>query len=130
MEGMAEQPYRGTHETLDAEARSRHAVREVGRWRDRMRMGVVLGFVLAGLGVAVVVIQLVQPLMPHTLGVGFLRIAMLVGIATWVAMIALGKVVAGQLVRVRTAAAVARIAARYQVPRDELERDTRVDGLK
>jgi hypothetical protein len=122
---MADEPYRGSHDTLDAEARARAAVRDIARWRDRLRSGIVLGFVLAGLAAAMLTIKPVGDAMSWGVGGGY-RIGLLAGIAVWVAVITIGKLVADRAMRLRTPAAVARIAARWRVSSDELARDTRL----
>jgi hypothetical protein len=123
--------YRGTHATLDAEAREHAATRELGHWRYRTLTSILLVFVVGGIAVALLAIDLATDVQRRIdSGVAFPRVSTVVGIVAWLAVIYLGRVVARAIVRARTAAAVARIAARYDIPPDGLAATARAaNGL-
>jgi hypothetical protein len=112
--------YRGTHATLDAAAREDAATRELGSWRYRTLTSILLVFVVGGIGVALATIALANDLQHRADGVAFSRVSTLAGIVAWLAIIYVGRVIARAAVRARTPAAVTRIAARYDIPRDGL----------
>jgi hypothetical protein len=115
---MAEldEPYRETVDRLGLEEREAEAVRVLGNWRDRTRTRVLVGAALAGVG---------------TFALGFyggvelqlmigdfvqVRLAVLVGVACFIATLFAGRQVARIVVRRRSPALVEQLAADYEVP--------------
>ena len=110
------EPYRETVDRLGLEEREAEAVRVLGNWRDRMRTRVLVGAALAGVG---------------TFALGFyggvelqlmigdfvqVRLAVLVGVACFIATLFAGRQVARIVVRRRSPALVEQLAADYEVP--------------
>jgi hypothetical protein len=114
--GMADEPYRGTRDTLDAGARELDAKRELAEWRYQLLTRVTLVFMGIGLGVACAVVGVVDVVQRELFGgSSWLKVSLVAGIAAWAVTIGVGKLVAKQVARRRTAAAVERVAARHQV---------------
>jgi hypothetical protein len=122
---MADQPYRGTHATLDAAARGRAAAAAFARWRLQLVTAITLAFVVGGVAVALGVYAAAGSAQQAVFGTSYAKLGMLVGIVAWCGAIALGKVVARRVAMARTGAAVKRIAAERGVAEAVVEEAAR-----
>jgi glutamyl-tRNA reductase len=120
MTSELEPPYRETVDRLGLEEREAEAIRVLGRWRDRMRTRVLIGSAVVGLGTFAVgfyggiVLQLMIS------NVVQIRLAVLVGAASFIATLMAGRQVARIVVRRRSPALVEALAADYEVPPERL----------
>jgi hypothetical protein len=107
---MADQPYRGVNDTLDAAARERAAVLAFKRWRLQLVTAVTLAFVVGGVAVALAGYAVADRVQQAVLGTSYAKLGMFVGVVAWAGAISVGKVVARRVAMARSGAAVKRIA--------------------
>jgi len=114
------EPYRETVDRLGLEEREAEAIRVLGRWRDRLKTRVLVGAAIAGLGTFAVGFYggvALQLMLTNAVQV---RLAVLVGVACFIATLLAGRQVARMLVRRRSPALVAQLAEDYEVPSERL----------
>jgi hypothetical protein len=110
---MAEAPYRGTNDTLDAAARGKAAATAFLRWRFQLVTAITLGFVFGGVAVALGGYAAAMSLQQTLIATSYTKLGMFAGIVAWCGAIAVGKIVARSVAVARTGAAVQRIAAQH-----------------
>jgi len=114
------EPYREIVDRLGLEAREAEAIRVLGRWRDRLKTRVLVGAAVAGLGTFAVGFYGGVALQLMLTNVVQVRLAVLVGVACFIATLLAGRQVARMLVRRRSPALVAQLAEDYEVPSERL----------
>ncbi len=113
--------YRHMPDVLGEAEREEEAVRVLGRWRDRMRMRVLVAFALPGLIPALIVYWWVQELQfSHNHGRAFLVINVGAASVCWAAVLFAGAMVARRVLRARTPAKVTELAKAYEIPEPRL----------
>jgi hypothetical protein len=114
-------PYREDEDRLGAEERDGEAVRQLGRWRDRVRAQILLSAALVGLATAVATVYVVTELQFRmNEGVASIRISILVATVLFVAAMFAGRQVARMFVARRMGAKIDELAKAYEIPRETL----------
>jgi glutamyl-tRNA reductase len=113
-------PYRETVDRLGLEEREAEAIRVLGRWRDRMRTRVLVGAAVVGLGTFAVGFYGGIALQLMITNVVQVRLAVLVGAASFIATLLAGRQVARIVVRRRSRPLVEALAEDYEVPAERL----------
>ncbi len=115
-----DEPYRETVDRLGLEEREAEAVRVLGRWRDRLRTRVLVAAAVAGIGTFAVGFYGGIELQLMVADVVQIRLAVLVGAASFIATLLAGRQVARIVVRRRSPLLVEALAADYEVPAERL----------
>jgi glutamyl-tRNA reductase len=119
-------PYRETVDRLGLEERETEAIRVLGRWRDRVRTRVLVGAAIVGLGTFAVGFYGGVALQLMVSNVVQVRLAVLVGAASFIATLFAGRQVARIVVRRRSSALVEALAEDYEVPPERLAEMTQL----
>ena len=113
--------YREGEDRLGAEERDAEAVRQLGRWRDRVRAQILLIAALVGLAVAVGVVYAVTELQFRmNEGVASIRISILAASVFFVGAMFAGRQVGRLTVARRMDAKVDELAKAYEIRRESL----------
>jgi uncharacterized membrane protein len=110
-------PYREDEDRLGAEERDGEAVRELGRWRDRVRARILLIAALVGL---VFFFYVVRLQFQKDEGIASVRIGILVATVFFVAAMFAGRQVGRIFVARRMDAKIDELAKAYEIPRATL----------
>jgi len=112
-------PYREEEDRLGAEERDGEAVRQLGRWRDRVRAQILLIAALVGLAIGVAVVYSATALQ-FEYGVASVRIGIVVATVFFVAAMFAGRQLARIFVARRMDAKIDELAKAYEIPREAL----------
>jgi hypothetical protein len=118
------QPFREMPDVLGEAERHDAAIRDLGRWRARMRTTVLLAFALVGLVPAGLGYWFAQELQFRYNEVASLHVNIMGAALPWIAMFFLGAWVSRRVVLRRMPAKLAQLAADYEVPAAELAKTT------
>jgi hypothetical protein len=116
---MNEMPYREEEDRLGADERDGEAVRQLGRWRDRVRAQILLIAALVGLATGVAVVYSVTALQ-YEYGVVSIRIGIVVATVFFVAAMFAGRLIGRVVVARRLDAKIDDLAKAYEIPRATL----------
>ena len=117
-------PFREMPDVLGDTERNEAAIRDLGRWRARMRSGILLAFALVGLVPAALGYWFVQEIQFRYNHVASLYVNVLGAAIPWIAMFFIGAWVSRRIVLRRLPAKIAQLAADYEVSADELTKTT------
>jgi hypothetical protein len=112
-------PYREEVDRLGADERDGEAVRQLGRWRDRVRARILLIAALVGLVSSSVVVYSVTELQYEQSVVSF-RIGILVATVFFVAAMFAGRLIGRVFVARRMGPKIDELAKAYEIPRETL----------
>jgi len=114
-------PYREEVDRLGADERDGEAVRQLGRWRDRVRAQILLIAALVGLVIGVIAVYTVTELqLRMNEGIASIRISILAATVFFVAAMLAGRLVGRMFVARRMDAKIDELAKAYEIPRETL----------
>lgn len=118
-------------DALGEPERENAAISVFGKWRDRIRMRVVLVFALIGLVPAALTYYLVQDYQfAHNLGRALILVNVASSAIVWMSTFGLGAFIGRRVVRARSREKLEWLAKQYDVPLGKLEETaTMVDKL-
>ena len=114
-------PYREEEDRLGADERDGEAVRQLGRWRDRVRGQILLIAALVGLVIGVVAVYMVTELqLRMNEGIASIRISILAAAVFFVAAMFAGRLIGRVFVARRMDGKIDELAKAYEIPRETL----------
>ena len=114
-------PYREDEDRLGAEERDGEAIRQLGRWRDRVRAQILLIAALVGVATAVGIVYAVTELQFRmNEGIASIRISILVATVFFVAAMFAGRQVGRMFVVRRMDGKIDELAKAYEISRETL----------
>jgi hypothetical protein len=114
-------PYREEEDRLGADERDGEAVRQLGRWRDRVRTRILLIAALVGLAIAIAVVYTVTELqLRMNEGIASIRISILVATVFFVGAMFAGRLVSRVFVARQMGGKIDELAKAYEIPRETL----------
>jgi len=111
--------YRQMPEVLAGE-REEAAVRDFGRWRDRVRTLILLAFALVGLVLGMIVYELVQDWQFRKHGMASLHVNVGSAAIPFIGLLMIGRFVGRQVARKRAPAKISELAKGYEIDEEVL----------
>lgn len=111
-------------DVLGEAERNEAAIRDLGRWRARLRTAILLAFALVGLVPAGFGYWFVQEMQFRCNQVASLHVNVAGAAVLWIAMFFVGAWVSRRVVLRRIPAKISQLAADYEVSADELTKTT------
>ena len=119
------QPFREMPDVLGESERSEAAIRDLGRWRSRLRTGVLLVFAIAGLVPAGLGYWFAQELQfRYNHNVASLYVNVGGAVVAWIVMFSVGTWVSRRVEQRRMPAKIAELAADYEISVGEITKTT------